>query len=32
MAKLTKQSFQYFKGMSELKCGWTVDVAIITKR
>ena len=25
MAKLTEQSFQYFKGMSELKCSWTVE-------
>ena len=25
MAKLTKQSFQYFKGISELRCGWTVE-------
>lgn len=25
MAKLTKESFQYFKGVYELHCGWTVD-------
>ena len=25
MAKLTKQSFQYFKGVYELPCGWTVE-------
>ena len=25
MAKVTKESFQYFKGVYELHCGWTVD-------
>ena len=25
MAKVTKESFQYFKGIYELPCGWTVD-------
>ncbi len=25
MAKITKESFKYFKGVYELQCGWTVD-------
>lgn len=25
MAKLTKESFQYFKGIYELPCGWVVE-------
>lgn len=25
MAKLTKESFRYFKGKKQLKCGWTVE-------
>lgn len=25
MAKVTKESFKYFKGIHELQCGWTVD-------
>ena len=25
MAKITKQSFEYFKGVYELKCGWCVE-------
>lgn len=25
MAKLTKESFQYFKGKKQLKCGWVVE-------
>ena len=25
MAKVTKESFQYFKGVGELRCGWVVE-------